>query len=70
MTEDASLGRWTESLRKVLEAAGDGTDAHRRIRISLAFLEFINGEVKGISERWVKRKAELDAEFDAEGYNA
>ncbi|HZX04048.1 GbsR/MarR family transcriptional regulator [Kribbella sp.] len=66
MTEDVSLSRWSASLRKVLDAAGDDTDAHRRIRISLAFIDFISEEVKGLSERWIKRKAELDAELDAE----
>lgn len=66
MTEDASLSRWSESLRKVLDASGEGTEAHRRIRISLAFIDFISEEVKGLSERWMKRKSELDAELDAQ----
>lgn len=66
MSEDASLVRWSESLRKVLDAAGDGTDAHRRIRVSLGFIDFIGEEVKGLSERWIKRKAEIDAEIDAD----
>jgi predicted transcriptional regulator len=66
MTENASLIRWSDSLRKVLDASGDGTDAHYRIRISLGFIDFIGEEVKGLSERWIKRKAELDAELDAE----
>jgi predicted transcriptional regulator len=66
MTEDQSLLRWSESLRKVLDASGEGTEAYRRVRVSLAFIDFISGEVKGLSERWIKRKAELDAELDAE----
>ena len=66
MSEDAWLIRWSESLRKVLDAAGDGTAAHHRIRVSLAFIDFVSGEVKGLTERWVKRKAELDAEIAAE----
>lgn len=66
MTEDASLSRWSESLHRVLDASGDGTPAHRRIRVSLEFIDFISGEVKGLSERWIKRKAEIDAEIDAE----
>jgi hypothetical protein len=66
MSEDAALVRWSDSLRKVLDAAGEGTDAYRRIRISLGFIDFIGAEVKGLSERWIKRKAELDAEIDAE----
>ncbi|MGW6279417.1 GbsR/MarR family transcriptional regulator [Kribbella sp. NPDC055071] len=70
MTEDASLLRWSESLHKVLDASGDGTPAHRRVRITLAFVDFISGEVKGLSERWIKRKAELDAELEAGGYSS
>jgi DNA-binding transcriptional regulator GbsR (MarR family) len=49
MTEDKSLLRWSASLRNVLDAAGEGTPAHRRIRISLAFIDFISGELKLIS---------------------
>jgi DNA-binding transcriptional regulator GbsR (MarR family) len=66
MSEDASLVRWSESLRKVLDASGEGTEAHRRIRVSLAFIDFISSELTGLSERWIKRKAEVDAEIDTE----
>jgi len=66
MSEDQALVRWADSLRKVLDASGEGTAAHRRIRISLGFIDFIGEEVKGLSERWIKRKAELDAEIDAD----
>lgn len=66
MTEDQSLARWSVSLRKVLDASGEGTPAHRRVRLSLAFIDFISSEVKGLSERWVAHKAKLDAEIDAE----
>ena len=66
MTENASLIRWSDSLRKVLDASGEGTAAHRRIRVSLGFIDFIGEEVKGLSERWIKRKAELDAEIAAD----
>ncbi|MFK4090823.1 GbsR/MarR family transcriptional regulator [Kribbella sp. NPDC020789] len=66
MTEDQSLVRWSASLRNVLEVSGEGTPAHRRVRLSLAFIDFISSEVKGLSERWVAHKAKLDAEIDAE----
>nr|WP_238351015.1 MarR family transcriptional regulator [Kribbella shirazensis] len=66
MSEDAALVRWSDSLRKVLDASGEGTDTYRRIRVSLGFIDFISEEVKGLSERWIKRKAEIDAEIDAE----
>jgi DNA-binding transcriptional regulator GbsR (MarR family) len=66
MRQDAQLLRWSDSLKQVLDAAGDGTAAHRRIRASLGFIEFIEEEVKGLSERWIKRKAEIDAQLDAD----
>ena len=66
MRQDSQLARWSDSLKQVLDAAGDGTAAHRRVRASLAFIDFIEEEVQGLSERWVKRKAELDAQLDAE----
>jgi DNA-binding transcriptional regulator GbsR (MarR family) len=68
MRQDAQLLRWSDSLKQVLDAAGDGTAAHRRIRASLAFIDFIAEEVDGITDRWIKRKAELDAQLNAE-YN-
>jgi len=64
MRQDSQLARWSDSLNQVLDAAGDGTAAHRRIRASLGFIEFIEEEVKGLSERWIKRKAEIDAALD------
>ena len=66
MSQDQALARWSDSLHHVLDAAGEGTAAHRRIRVSLGFIDFIGEEVKGLSERWIKRKAELDAEIDAD----
>lgn len=66
MSQDQALARWSDSLHHVLDAAGEGTAAHRRIRASLAFIDFIEEEVKGLSERWFKRKAEIDADLDAQ----
>ena len=66
MRQDRQLMRWEDSLKQILNATGDGTDANRRIRATLGFLDFIQEEVDGLSERWVKRKAEIDAELDAE----
>ena len=33
---------------------------------TLGFLKFIQEEVDGLSDRWIKRKAEIDAELDAD----
>lgn len=46
--------------------AYSGTAASRRIRATIGFIEFIQEEVEGLSERWVKRKAEIDARLDEE----
>ncbi|WP_133981544.1 GbsR/MarR family transcriptional regulator [Kribbella voronezhensis] len=66
MRQDRFLTRWEDSVKLMLEAAGTGTDTARRLRATMGFLEFIQAEVDGLSERWVKRKAEIDAELDAE----
>ncbi|GAB3950345.1 MarR family transcriptional regulator [Kribbella albertanoniae] len=66
MTENQSLTRWSNSLRQVLDHAGEGTPAHRRVRITLGFFEFLTEEVQGLSDRWVTRRAELDAQIEAE----
>ena len=69
MRQDRFLTRWEDSVRLMLDAAGEGTDTDRRLRATLGFLEFIQEEVDGLSERWIKRKAEIDAELDAEYSN-
>lgn len=66
MRQDRHLVRWEEILHQMLGSTGDGTEAHRRVRATLGFLDFIQAEVHGLSERWQKRKAEIDAELDAQ----
>jgi DNA-binding transcriptional regulator GbsR (MarR family) len=69
MRQDTFLVRWEESVQQMLKAAGKGTVTSRKLRATLGFLEFIQEEVDALSDRWVKRKAEIDAEIEAE-YNA
>ncbi|GAA1655816.1 MarR family transcriptional regulator [Kribbella alba] len=66
MKQDQGLVRWEEILQQMLKATGAGTKSDRRIRATLGFIDFIREEVEGLSERWVKRKAEIDAQLDAE----
>ena len=66
MSRDRSLTRWEEILRQMLEVTGDKTASDRRIRATIGFVEFIQEEVEGLSERWIKRKAEIDARLKAE----
>lgn len=63
MRQDQALLRWEEILERMLLAAGPDTAAGHRIRGTLAFTEFIQHEVIGLSERWRRRRAELDAEL-------
>jgi predicted transcriptional regulator len=66
MTQDRGLSRWEEILRQMLPTTGTGTAASRRIRATIGFVEFIQDEVDGLSDRWIKRKAEIDAAIEAE----
>ena len=63
MRQDRALVRWEEILQQMLTVSGEGTEADKRIRGTLGFLEFIQAEVVGLTERWQKRKAEIDAEL-------
>jgi DNA-binding transcriptional regulator GbsR (MarR family) len=64
MRQDRALVRWEEILEQILLAVGTDNAASKRIKGTLAFTEFIQQEVIGLSERWQKRRAELDAELD------
>ncbi|TWD74996.1 DNA-binding transcriptional regulator GbsR (MarR family) [Kribbella amoyensis] len=66
MRQDRYLIRWEEILGRLAESTGTGTEANRRVLGTLGFLEFIQEEVEGLSERWIKRKAEIDAKLDAD----
>ncbi|QNE17940.1 MarR family transcriptional regulator [Kribbella qitaiheensis] len=69
MRQDRYLTRWEDSVKLMLDAAGQGTDTTRRLRATMGFLDFIQKEFDGLSDRWIKRKAEIDAELDAEFSN-
>lgn len=69
MNRESGLTRWEDILRLMLPATGTGTEANRRVRATIGFIEFIQEEVEGLSERWVKRKAEIDARIEAEDRN-
>ncbi|MEV6281355.1 MarR family transcriptional regulator [Kribbella sp. NPDC051770] len=65
MRQDRFLPRWEDILGQLINELEPGSSAHRRVSSTLGFLAFIQAEVDGLSERWVKYKAELDAEYDA-----
>jgi DNA-binding transcriptional regulator GbsR (MarR family) len=65
MRQDRFLPRWEDVLGLLINELEPGSDAHRRVSSTLGFLAFIQEEVEGLSERWVKYKARMDADYDA-----
>ena len=49
---DAVLKRWELALRAGVDSLGSTTPAGRRLSETLAFFEFIDGEVAAMMERW------------------
>ncbi|MFP5347951.1 MAG: GbsR/MarR family transcriptional regulator [Actinomycetes bacterium] len=60
LRSDRTLLRWEQVLREGVEGLGDQTPAGARVAHSLAFVEFMQEEVRGMSERWRQRRAELE----------
>ncbi len=51
------LDRWIGSTRTGIDALGAATPAGRRLAESLAFFEFLRGELGAMLERWRQQKA-------------
>ncbi|MET8222174.1 helix-turn-helix domain-containing protein [Streptomyces sp. NPDC005301] len=49
---DAAIKRWQSALRDGVERLGAGTPAGRRLAETLAFFEFVDGELAGVMARW------------------
>ncbi|MEU6220613.1 MarR family transcriptional regulator [Streptomyces sp. NPDC047022] len=49
---EALIKRWEDALREGVESLGADTPAGRRLQETLAFFEFIEGEVESMMERW------------------
>ncbi len=49
---EAVLKRWEGALREGVTSLGAGTPAGRRLSETLAFFEFLQGEVEEMMERW------------------
>ncbi|MEU6810394.1 helix-turn-helix domain-containing protein [Streptomyces sp. NPDC046831] len=49
---DAVLKRWEHALREGVDRLGPGTPAGRRLAETLAFFEFVDGEIAAMMERW------------------
>ena len=51
-SRDAVLKRWEYALREGVEGLGAETPAGRRLAETLAFFEFLEGEISQMMERW------------------
>jgi len=49
---EALIKRWEEALREGVTSLGADTPAGRRLAETLAFFEFVEGEVEAMMERW------------------
>ncbi|MEU0600833.1 MarR family transcriptional regulator [Streptomyces sp. NPDC006393] len=56
---EAVIKRWEYALREGVDSLGADTPAGRRLAETLAFFEFIDGEVVAMMERWRVRREEL-----------
>ncbi len=52
------LARWQSHLRMGIATLGPGTPAGRRMAGTLAFFEFVQGELPALLERWRSRRGE------------
>ena len=56
---DALLKRWEQALREGVDSLGATTPAGRRMAETLAFFEFIDGELAKMMERWRAHREEV-----------
>jgi DNA-binding transcriptional regulator GbsR (MarR family) len=56
---DQLLARWGENVREGIEAVGPQTPAGRRLAETLAFFEFVHGEMPPLLARWRERRDQL-----------
>ncbi|KMS69075.1 MarR family transcriptional regulator [Streptomyces viridochromogenes] len=56
---EAVLKRWEAALREGVSSLGADTPAGRRMAETLAFFEFVEGEVAAMMERWRERREKM-----------
>jgi len=61
---DAVIKRWEHALREGVDSLGAQTPAGRRLSETLAFFEFIDGEIARMMERW---RVQRDQQYGADG---
>ncbi|AXG55707.1 hypothetical protein SLCG_4552 [Streptomyces lincolnensis] len=61
---EAIIRRWEDALREGVSSLGADTPAGRRMAETLAFFEFIEGEVAEMMERWRTHRQKLFGDQD------
>ncbi|MEU8958400.1 MarR family transcriptional regulator [Streptomyces sp. NPDC048518] len=56
---DSVLKRWEDAMREGVAGLGENTPAGRRLTETLAFFEFVQGELAGMMDRWRAHRALL-----------
>ena len=56
---EAIIKRWESALREGVSSLGADTPAGRRMAETLAFFEFVEGEVAAMMERWRVHRQQL-----------
>ncbi|WP_338685264.1 MarR family transcriptional regulator [Streptomyces acidiscabies] len=56
---ESVLRRWEASLREGVDSLGETTPAGRRMAETLAFFEFVDGEIAAMMERWRIHRDEM-----------
>ncbi|MFE5191389.1 GbsR/MarR family transcriptional regulator [Streptomyces sp. NPDC056628] len=54
---DAVLRRWERTLREGVDSLGASTPGGRRLAETLAFFEYLEGELAAVMERWREHRA-------------
>jgi predicted transcriptional regulator len=66
---ESTLGRgplldlWAARLREGVAALGADSPAGRRVGLTLAYTEFVHGELEGMVKRWQEHKARLEEDW-------
>ncbi|MFF9457060.1 GbsR/MarR family transcriptional regulator [Streptomyces flaveolus] len=58
-SREAVIKRWEGALREGVTSLGAGTPAGRRMAETLAFFEFIDGEIAAMMDRWRDHRGKL-----------
>ncbi|MFG2140440.1 GbsR/MarR family transcriptional regulator [Streptomyces sp. NPDC048650] len=56
---DSVLTRWEATLRDGVQSLGESSPAGHRLAETLAFFEFLQGELGGLMERWRRHRDQL-----------